>query len=99
MGCSSAREKIEDQIMQIKLKRIEIQMERENRVKQLSEMEGRRIYYQKIPDYIDPKFAIEKNIFYDIELLNKLTKETLEKEKKIKTKKIIKNRSKNKKKS
>ena len=47
-------------MMQIKLLRMEIQMDRENKVNQLSQMEGRKITYQHIPDYIDPQFAAEK---------------------------------------
>ena len=43
MGCSGAKEKLEDKMMLIKLKRMEIQMEKEKELKKLSEMEGRPI--------------------------------------------------------
>ena len=87
MGCSSAREKIEDQMLQIKMLRMEIQMERENNINQLQEMEKRKITHPDIPDYIDPKFALQKKIYYinKTELVNNLPKEK-EKEKAITTK-------------
>ena len=96
MGCSNSREKIEDQMMQIKLKRMEIQMERQNRIKELSEMEGRKICYKDIPDYIDPRFAKEKNIIYDIDFNCKLTKDILEKNKNIKIRQNIRRKNKEK---
>ena len=80
MGCTTPKEKIEDQMMQIKLLRMEIQMERENKVNQLSQMEGRKITYQHIPDYIDPQFTKEKKILYGNgpDLIEKMSKETNE---------------------
>ena len=60
MGCTSDREKIEDQMMQIKLNRMEIQMERENKINQLSQMDGRKIKYKNIPDYIDQNLQLKK---------------------------------------
>ena len=77
MGCSSTREKIEDQMLQIKMLRMEIQMERENNINQLQEMENRKITHPDIPDYIDPKFALQKKIYYinKTELVNNLPKE------------------------
>ena len=65
MGCAGAREKIEDQMMLMKLERMEVQMEKEKELKKLSEIEGHTIKGQKIPDYIDPKFAKEKQIYDD----------------------------------
>ena len=57
MGCGSAREKIEDEMMVYKLERMEIQMEKEKELKKLAEIEGHTIERHKIPDYIDPEFA------------------------------------------
>ena len=91
MGCSSPQEKIEDQMMKIKLLRIEVQMERENKINQLSDMIGKKIKYKNIPDYIDPKFAKNNLIIYDAELFGKLSgkpKEKIKNEKK-NVKKII----------
>ncbi len=65
MGCSGEREKIEDKMMLMKLERMEIQMEKEKALKQLSDMEGKQIPFGHIPDYIDPKFAKDKNIYDD----------------------------------
>ena len=63
MGCSGAREKIEDKMMILKLERMEIKMEKEKELSKLSEMVGHKIKPGKIPDYIDPKFAKEKKIY------------------------------------
>ena len=65
MGCSGAREKIEDKMMLLKLERMEIQMEKEKELNKLSEIAGHKIKPGQIPDYIDPKFAKEKNIYED----------------------------------
>ena len=65
MGCAGAREKIEDRMMLVKLERMEIQMEKEKELKKLSELEGHSIKRSHIPDYIDPKFAKEKQIYDD----------------------------------
>ena len=65
MGCAGAREKIEDQMMLMKLERMEVQMEKEKTLKKLSEMEGRQIPFGHVPDYIDPKFAKDRNIYDD----------------------------------
>ena len=70
MGCSGAKEKLEDQMMLMKLARMEIQMEKEKELKKLSEMEGKPIQRGVIPDYIDPVFAKEKNLYDDEFVLN-----------------------------
>ena len=67
MGTAGEREKIEDKMMLMKLERMEVQMEKEKELKKLSEIEGHTIKGQKIPDYIDPKFAKEKQIYDDDE--------------------------------
>ena len=65
MGCAGEREKIEDKMMLMKLERMEVQMEKEKELKKLSELEGHTIKRQHIPDYIDPAFAREKQIYDD----------------------------------
>jgi len=65
MGCAGAKEKIEDKMMLVKLERMEVQMEKEKELKKLSELEGHSIKRSHIPDYIDPKFAKEKQIYND----------------------------------
>ena len=63
MGCAGAREKIEDKMMLMKLERMEVQMEKEKELKKLEEIEGHKIKRGHVPDYIDPKFAREKQIY------------------------------------
>ena len=65
MGCAGEREKIEDKMMLMKLERMEVQMEKEKELKKLSEIEGHKIKRKQIPDYIDPTFAREKQIYDD----------------------------------
>ena len=65
MGCGSAREKLEDEMMVYKLERMEIQMEKEKELKKLAEIEGHTIERNFIPDYIDPEFAKEKRLYAD----------------------------------
>ena len=65
MGCAGEREKIEDKMMLIKLERMEIQMEKEKELQKLSDIVGHEIKGSHIPDYIDPKFAREKQIYDD----------------------------------
>ena len=65
MGCSGTKEKLEDKMMLIKLARMEIQMEKEKELKKLSEMEGKPVQRVIVPDYIDPVFAKENNLYED----------------------------------
>ena len=65
MGCAGEREKIEDKMMLIKLERMEIQMEKEKELQKLSDILGHEIKGSHIPDYIDPKYAREKQIYDD----------------------------------
>ena len=65
MGCAGAREKIEDKMMLMKLERMEVQMEKEKELKKLADLEGHTIKRGHVPDYIDPKFAKEKQIYDD----------------------------------
>ena len=100
MGCAGAREKIEDKMMLIKLERMEIQMEKEKELKKLAELEGHTIQRSHVPDYIDPKFAKEKQIYDDDdEIGDKKTDDMTRKKEKSKSpkkndKKENKNRSK-----
>ena len=59
MGCGSAREKLENEMILTKLERIGIQMERQNQIKLLEDIDGRKINVPHIPDYIDSKFQIK----------------------------------------
>ena len=85
MGCAGEKEKLEDKMMLMKLERMELQMEKEKQLKKLSELEGHEIKRNHIPDYIDPKFAREKQIYDDDDDENigdKKTDESLRKNKK-----------------
>ena len=64
MGCSSQREKLENEMMNMQIMRLEVQMEKYNLFKRLSEIDNQKFnYINVIPDYIDPKFAVEKKIY------------------------------------
>ena len=52
MGCGNTREDIEDKIMVIRLKRTNIQLEREKNLKILSELEGYPINMDNLADYL-----------------------------------------------
>ena len=56
MGCGDPKEKIEDEMMKLKLSRIEIQMERYNQLQLLKGINGGIMKIPDIPDYIDKKF-------------------------------------------
>ena len=62
MGCGTAREKLENEMIMMKLERIGIQMERQNQVKLLENIDGRKIRVPNIPDYLDSKFKIKSII-------------------------------------
>ena len=64
MGCSSQREKLENEMMNMQIMRLEVQMEKYNHLKRLSEIDNQKFEcINVIPDYIDPKFAVEKKIY------------------------------------
>ena len=52
MGCGSMKEKIENEMIAMKMERVTIQMERKNQIKLLEEIDGRKIIESKIPDYL-----------------------------------------------
>ena len=52
MGCSTTREVIESKMLLLKLRRIEIKKEREDRCKELSKLTGREITREPIKDYL-----------------------------------------------
>ncbi len=55
MGCGNSREKIENEIIAMKLERFGVQMERRNQIKLLEDIEGRKIEEPNIPDYLAMK--------------------------------------------
>ena len=68
MGCSGEKEKLEDRILLMKLDRMEIQMQKEIALKKLAD-KGVAVKQGFIPDYIDPVFAKENNIYDDDEYM------------------------------
>lgn len=62
MGCSASdREKIEKEMMMLKIERIGIRKERMDNIKMLGE--SYRDCKDPIPDYIDPAFAVLRGIY------------------------------------
>ena len=61
MGCGSAKEKIENEIIKAKMERNEIQYEREQQMKLLNELGYNNYKPPVIPDYILPKMINSKN--------------------------------------
>ena len=93
MGCSSQREKLENEMMNVQIMRLEVQMEKYNHLKRLSEIDNQKFeYINVIPDYIDPKFAVEKKIYIKnnsdkkIDLTKKINKKRNSRKSKIKMK-------------
>ena len=52
MGCGNTKEKLENEMIAMKLERVGIQMERRNQIKLLEDIEGRKIKQTYIPDYL-----------------------------------------------
>ena len=95
MGCGNTKEKIENEMIAMKLERVGVQMERRNQIKLLEEMDGRKIKEPNIPDYLvlSPKeknIEKKKNIFPaksklgNKEILNRGRSKSLDIKKKIK---------------
>ncbi len=53
MGCGDTREKLEIQMVKMKMARVEVQMERQNQLKLLKDIDGCEYKFKEIPDYID----------------------------------------------
>ena len=64
MGWETSKEKLENEIIAMKLERVGVQMERRNQIKLLEDIEGVKINEPNIPDYLAAK-PKEKNINLD----------------------------------
>lgn len=53
MGCSTTREKLESKMLMLKLRRVEIKQERQERIKDLQKITGKEVSREPIPDYVD----------------------------------------------
>ena len=51
MGCATTREKIEANMMKLKLERVDIRNEREDKINELQELTGEKVVRKPIPDY------------------------------------------------
>lgn len=77
MGCATVREKLEAEMMQLKLERVEIMEEREGQLKKLEELTGRKQSRKPVPDYVaddqgrDPE--MEEEIEEEEEEVEKIT--------------------------
>ena len=58
MGCGNSKEKLEDEMLDLKISRIEVQMERYNQMQLLKEKNGIVVKAPEIPDYLDKNFAV-----------------------------------------
>ena len=83
MGCSTIKENLENEIMKLQIQRIEIQMEKYKELEKLSKIEKHKIKPNIIPDYIDPKFAKERQIYIKNSKDKKSEKTNYTKEKKL----------------
>ena len=72
MGCATVKEKLESKIMMLKLERVDIRTEREERIKQLQELTGEKIERKPIPDY----YIHEEDTNYEINKTKKKNNRT-----------------------
>ena len=62
MGCGSPEEKIRNEMLTLKLKRIGLRMERKENLKLLFDNIGKIPKFTPIPDYIDHRFARKRGL-------------------------------------
>ena len=62
MGCGSPEEKIRNEMLMLKLKRIGIRMERKENLKMLFNSVGKVPAFTPIPDYLDHRFARKRGL-------------------------------------
>ena len=88
MGCASVKEKLESQMMILKLERVDIMTERDDKIKQLEKMTGQTVVRPEVPDYIakeqitiDPKVPHNDNVTNKTEEIQEETNRTAKKSK------------------
>ena len=88
MGCASVKEKLESQMMILKLERVDIMTERDEKIKQLEQMTGQTVVRPEVPDYIakeqitiDPKVPHNDNVTNKTEEIQEETNRTAKKSK------------------
>ena len=62
MGCGNPREKVENEMIKMKMQRTVIQMERKTQLKLLRDINGKDLKFQKIPDYIDESMCTNQDV-------------------------------------
>ena len=72
MGCATVKEKLESKIMMLKLERVDIRTEREERIKQYQELKKKKIERKPIPDY----YIHEEDTNYEINKTKKKNNRT-----------------------
>ena len=80
MGCGNPKEKVENEIIKMKMQRVLVQMERKNQLKLLRDIDGKELKFQKIPDYIDESCCTNQ----DIKGIKKTEPNSVKKRKRIK---------------
>ena len=83
MGRGNAKEKIENEMIAMKMERTKIQMERRNNIKLLEDIDKRKIIEPSIPDYLayedkvkrknKKKKKIKKKFYIKLKKINKAT--------------------------
>ena len=58
MGCQSIEEKIESQMLSLKLERVLIRQEKKKIIKQYEDYYGASLDRKEVPDYIDPEMLM-----------------------------------------
>ena len=89
MGCGDAKEKIENEMVKMKMERVEIQMERQKQLKLLKDIDGTEINVKKIPDYID----LESDTIMDTKRTKKIETESQQRKKSTTKLKLRKSKS------
>ena len=65
MGCSTIKENLENEIMKLKYKEQKFKWKNIKVLEKLSKIEKHKIKPNIIPDYVDPKFAKERQIYIE----------------------------------
>ena len=88
MGCASVKEKLESQMMILKLERVDIMTERDDKIKQLEKMTGQTVVRPEVPDYIakeqmtiEPEMPHNDNVTNKTEEIQEETNRTAKKSK------------------
>jgi hypothetical protein len=62
MGCATVKEKLESKIMLLKLQKVDIILEREEKLKEYQKITGENLHRKAVPDYVIKEESEENNI-------------------------------------